>query len=93
MTLDKETRLAIAEAVKKATIEVQEMYEERWLTAEQLCEEIPIFNQDWLKRHGDRLGRERVIWKDHDGVNHKLRFCYPLRRIQRLLATGELRQI
>ena len=93
MTLDKDTRLAIAEAVKKATIEVQEMYEEKWLTAEQLCEEIPIFNKDWLARNGKKLPRERVCWMDENGTNHNLKFCYPQKRISRMLAEGKLRQL
>ena len=38
MTLDKATREAIAQAVRKAMIEMQEVYQEQWLTGEQLCE-------------------------------------------------------
>ena len=32
MTLDKETRMAVAAAVQKATMEANEVYNEEWLT-------------------------------------------------------------
>ena len=91
MTLDKQTRMAVASAVKKAAIEANEIYSERWLTADQLCETIGFFTKDWLKRYGSKLPRECVRVKDDNGVEHRTCWCYPLKRILRMVADGELR--
>ena len=40
MTLDKETRMAIQAAVKKAVMEANEIYNEEYLTPKQLFEQI-----------------------------------------------------
>ena len=91
MTLDKATREAIAQAVRKATIEMQEVYQEQWLTGEQLCEAVPLFTKEWLHRYGQTLPRECVRVTTPDGVMHKTGWCYPKMKIQRMLAEGEFR--
>lgn len=91
MTLDKATREAIAQAVRKATVEMQEVYQEQWLTGEQLCEAVPLFTKEWLHRYGQMLPRECVRVTTADGVMHKTGWCYPKMKIQRMLAEGEFR--
>ena len=85
--------MAIAEAVKKATIETQEMYQEQWVTGDELCKSISFFTKEWLKRYGEGLPRERVGVQDENGVNHKTSWCYPKMRILRMIGEGSLRQI
>lgn len=92
-TLDKITRLAIADAVKAATISIQEVYEEKWVTGAQLCKEMPFFTKDWLQRYGHKLCRESVSVLDKKGVSHKTKYCYPLKKIMRQMAEGELRML
>ena len=89
--LDKITREAIMTTVKKATIEMQEMYHEQWLTADQLCQTIPFFTKEWLKRYGQTLPRECVRVTDAQGICHRTGWCYPKMKILRMLAEGEFR--
>ena len=49
-TLDKDTRNAIALAVENGMARRMEMYEEVWLTGEQLCERFGLLCQSRLRR-------------------------------------------
>lgn len=91
MTLDKATREAIASAVRKATIEMQEVYQEQWLSGDQLCEQMPHFTKEWLKRYGVTLPRECVRVTTPDGQQHKTSWAYPKMKILRMMHDGELR--
>lgn len=93
MTLDKATREAIAASVKKATMEMQEVYQERWLTGKQLCAEVGFFTEKWLKMYGQTLPRECVRVTTADGVAHKTGWCYPKMKILRMIHDGELRSL
>ena len=93
MTLDKETRMAVALAVRNAAREANEIYTEQWLTGDQLCKTIGLFTKEWLKRYGNKLPRECVRVKDENGVEHRTCWCYPLKKILRLIAEGQLRMI
>lgn len=91
MTLDKATREAIAQAVRKATVEMHEVYQEQWLTGSQLCEVMPVFTKEWLHRYGSTLPRECVRVTTNDGVTHKTSWCYPKMKILRMMADGGFR--
>ena len=91
MTLDKATRDAIASAVKKATVEMYEVYQEQWLTGQQLCEAIPMFTPEWLKRYGQTIPRECVRLTTPDGIMHKTSWCYPKLKILRMIQEGAFR--
>lgn len=89
--IDKVTRDAIAASVKKAMIEAQEVYDEVWLTGKQLSEQVGFFTKEWLKRYGMTLPREAVKVKDRNGVIHRTGWCYPKKKILRMIADGEMR--
>ena len=91
--LDKITRDAIAATVARATMEAQEMYSERWVTGEELCRELGCFTPQFLKLYGRSLPRECVRVTDAEGNEHRTRWCYPLRRIRRMMAEGKLREL
>lgn len=93
MTLDKETREAIQSAVRKAQMEVNEVYHEKWLTGKELCKEIGFFTEKWLKTYGRTLPRECVRVTTEDGVVHKTGWCYPKMKIMRMIHEGELRNL
>lgn len=93
MVLDKQTREAVVATVRKATIEMHEVYDERWLTGEQLCEEIGFFSREWLKRYGRTLPRECVRVTEKNGVQHKTGWCYPKMKILRMISEGSLRNL
>ena len=92
--IDKVTRDAIAASVKKAMIEAQEVYDEVWVTGKQLSEQVGFFKKEWLKRYGDSLAvlgcRKDVKVKDRNGVIHKTGYCYPKKKILRMIASGEM---
>lgn len=91
--IDKVTRDAIAASVKKAMIEAQEVYDEVWLTGKQLSEQVGFFTKEWLKRYGMTLPREAVKVKDRNGVIHRTGWCYPKKKILRMIADGEMRRL
>lgn len=93
MALDKATREAIAASVRKATIEMQEVYQEQWVSGKQLCEEVGLFTEKWLKTYGDRLPRECLRVRTQDGVEHKTGWAYPKKKILRMIHDGELRMM
>lgn len=94
MTLDKLTRMAIAEAVTKAVREANEVYDEQWVTKKQLCEQCGFFTEQWLKTYGPAL--ERIGCKmemkviDAQGVEHGTHPCYAKKRLLRMIAEGEI---
>lgn len=95
--LDKETREAIAEviaeATKKAQMETAEMYNERYVTGKELCQQIAMFSPNWLENFGWKLPRERIEVTDDDGQKRVTRWGYPLHHIQRMIAEGRMREM
>lgn len=93
MTLDKQTREAIAASVRKAAMDANEIYDEVWVTGKQLSEQVGFFTKEWLKRYGMTLPREAVKVRDENGVVHRTGWCYPKKRILRMIAEGQMRQL
>ena len=93
MKLDKETREAIAAAVRDAQIETTEMYQERYVTGKELCRQIAMFSTNWLENFGWKLPRERIIVTDEDGETRVTRWGYPLHHIQRMIKEGKFRNM
>jgi hypothetical protein len=93
MKLDKETREAIAAAVRAAQIEASEMYDERYVTGKELCQQIAMFSQNWLENFGWKLPRERIEVVDDSGERRVTRWGYPLHQIQRMIAEGRMRSL
>lgn len=86
MTLDKNTREAIANAVSNNIQSAMEVYKEEWLTSTELCKHFGMFTKDWLKEYGHTIPRERL--EVHDASGQLIRtshWAYPLHRIQRWL--------
>lgn len=67
-----------------------EVMNEVWITGAKLSEQIQFFTKDWLKRYGHCLPRERVVCVNKEGVERKTGWCYPLHRIQRMIAEKQL---
>jgi len=92
MIIDKLTRTAIVKVVESAIMQSQEIYSEEWISGKQLCEQIACFTPEWLKRYGKSLPRE-CIEIEVDGNTHKTGWCYPKKKILRLLSEGKLRNL
>lgn len=93
VTLDKYTREAIAASVRNATIHIMEVYQEEWLTGKQLAKEMPFFTLDWLKHYGHLLPRERVRVTEATGKIRETGWCYPKKKLLRMVSEGSLRRI
>lgn len=93
MMIDKDTRNAIADVVKQAQMEANELYNERYVTANELCNQIAMFTKNWLDVYGHKLPRERITVTGDDGKSRSTRWGYPLHAIQRMIAEGKLRNI
>ena len=93
MKIDKETRMAIAEAVRMAQMEAAEVYDERWVTGAELCKQCQVFSKDWLDNFGWKLPRERIVVTGDDGHKRVTRWGYPLHAILRMIKEGKLREM
>ena len=91
--LDKETRDAIAEAVKVAQMEAAETYNEKYVTGKELCQQIAMFSPNWLENFGWKLPRERIEVTDDSGERRVTRWGYPLHHIQRMIKEGKFRNM
>ena len=93
--MDNTLRAEIVAEVKRSMAEVNEMYQEEWLTKEQLCELFPMFTLSWVKTFGEKsaIPRERISVQSEDGSGVRSRFMYPKHKINRLIAEGYFRNI
>lgn len=91
--VNKELRMEIVAEVKEAMRTALQMYQEKWLTADELIEQFGMFNKDWLKRYGQFLPRERVTVTDAEGEEHSTRWAYPRNRIQDMIRRGTLKTL
>lgn len=83
--MDRVLRSEIVNEVKRATIEAFELYNERYLTAEQLCDQFGMFTLSWLKTYGERLPRTKI------GSSN--RWAYPQHKIARMIADGSIKDL
>jgi len=93
--MDKLLRAEIVAEVKRSLAEVNEVYQEVWLTKEQLCEMFPMFTPSWIKTFGEKsaMPRERISVQSEDGSGVRSRYMYPKHKINRLIAEGYFRNI
>ena len=93
--LDRETERLIADAIeagiKKGMEKALGMYGEVWLTAEDVVKQFGMISEDFLKRKGKLLPRERVEYVGEDGMVHVGKWAYPRNRLQEMIQRGELR--
>jgi hypothetical protein len=93
--LDKDTQDLIAAAIEKGIQRGMEkamgIYTEVWLTADEVVKQFGMISEDFLKRRGKLLPRERMEWLDEKGVVHQGAWAYPRNELQRMIQAGELR--
>lgn len=90
--MDKLLKAEIIATVQRAQEEANELYQERWLTDGELCEHVGVFTKRWLKGNGHLLPRTRAEWSDDKG-NHRTPWVYPLHKIQRMMASGDIKRL
>ena len=79
--------------VRRAIEEEREMYDEHWVTADQLIAQFGMFTKSWLKTYGHSLPRKRATVCDERGERHSTSWCYPRNKIQRMIQSGEIEQL
>ena len=93
--LDKDTQDLIAAAIEKGIQRGMEkamgIYSEVWLTADEVVKQFGMISEDFIKRRGKLLPRERMEWLDEKGVVHQGAWAYPRNELQRMIQAGELR--
>lgn len=72
--------------------EALELNKEEWVTSKVLSERLPMLSADFIKMYGKVLPRERIEYEE-EGQTKTTRFMYPLNKIGRLVASGQLRKI
>lgn len=65
---------------------------ERYVTAETLCEHVETLTPEWLKRNGGCFNRTRVEWTDKNG-RHQQSWVYPLHEIIRMVQDGSIKEL
>ena len=66
---------------------------ERYVTAETLCQHIEVLTPEWLKRNGSCLNRTRAEWTDTEGVRHQTSWVYPLHEIMMMVKDGRIKDL
>lgn len=90
--MDKMLRAEIVAEVRKAMRESLEMYREEWVTDKELMKHVQCLNKTWFRTYGHTLPREQVVvTEDESDQEHRTGWCYPLNRIKRMVATGEMK--
>ena len=80
--------------IRRTMEEQMEMYSELWLTADQCANTFPSLTKSWLKRYGHAIqGRRQVKVEDERGEQHVSGWLYPMHKIQRMFATGEIENL
>ena len=88
--MDKKLKEEIVATVLKAQMEAAEMYNERYVTGRELCEQIAMFSPNWLENFGWKLPRERAEVIDDDGKTRVTRWAYPRNMIQQMIREHKL---
>lgn len=84
----------IIAAVAKVAKQHYEVYEERWVTAEELCQHVGLMSERWLRENGYLLPRTPMGWRDKDGIEHTSKqYMYPLHRILAMVEDGRIKRL
>lgn len=83
----------ISKAIKEGIADAYEVYNERYLSAKELCNQFQMFTPSWLKNYGHLLPRERQTAIAKDGRVVGTRYGYPQHRIARMIADGSINDI
>ena len=87
--MDARLRAEIVATVKQA----MRTYNEKWVTADVLCEHVGTLTKRFLKEHGQMFERTRIEWTDSKGVHHHHQWLYPLNKMKQMLVSGQLKEL
>ena len=92
ITMDRLLRAEIVNEVKRAAQEALAVANERWLSADELCEQFAMFTPSWLKTYGKLLPRQQAQVTDGDKVTSS-RWAYPQHKIARMIADNSIKDL
>ena len=91
--LTQEEMLELKAVFRRAAEEAYELYNEVWLTDEELCKYFGTLKKSWLERYGHSLPRKQPRVTDERGETHGNKWLYPRNKIQRMFASGEIERL
>ena len=91
--MTKEEMLELKSVVRRTMEEQMEMYQEVWLTADELCNTFGTMTKSWLKRYGHALPHKQPRVTDERGEIHTSGRLYQKNKIQRMFASGEIENL
>jgi hypothetical protein len=91
--MDKQTKTEIKAVVREAIKEAMEVYNEVWVSDEDMYKHISFMTKRWLRDHGKMLPRTQAEWIDENGVVHTSSFSYQLHKILAMMADGRIKAL
>ena len=82
----------VAEFQQISAREEVERLEEVWVKADELIKQFGCFSKDWMKNYGSTLPRVQACVMEGE-VEHKSAYVYPLHKIQRMMWSGEIKNL
>ena len=79
----------LRQEILKEFHQVMKGLNEKYVTAETLCEHVETQTPQWLKHHGSCFNRTRVEWTDKTG-HHTSSWLYPLHEIIHMVQDGRI---
>ena len=92
--MDARLRAEIVATVKQAMT----TYNEKWVTAEVLCEHVGTLTKRFLQDHGQMFNRTRVEWNEKDAKGNTRHvvareWLYPLHEILEMVEDGRIKEL
>ena len=87
--MDRQLRTEIIQTVKQAML----TYNEKWVTADVLCEHVGTLTPRFMKDHGQMFNRTRVEWDDETGHHVAKDWLYPLHQIKEWIENGRIKEL
>jgi len=92
--MDRQLRQEIRADVRDEVRQCMQGLQERWVTADTLCQHIETLRPRWLERNGHCFNRTRVEWTDQkDGSHHTQQWLYPLNEIMAMVQDGRIKEL
>ena len=87
--MDKILRAEIVAEVRKAML----TFQEKWVTADVLCEHVGTLTKRFLQDHGQMFNRTRVEWDENGRHVASREWLYPLNEIKQWIADGRIKEL
>lgn len=91
--MDKLLRAEIVATVERVARTAYEVYNEVWLTDDEMAQHVSIMTKRWLRDHGHLLPRTQIVRTDKNGQEHCSSYIYPLHRILAMIEDGSIKEL